>query len=247
MLINPKLCPIINVNSRSISQSSDYNICSVKLLNCTPQTTLVTVYRPRNANADDSAALFQDLNAALLSSRCFIFVGYFNIIRNWRIPVVPCAQRDNGALSHFILGNDLIQHSMLPSRRNYSNILDLIMVFQCLSSSMVIRLPPIADSDHYTQLICTPLISTRDSLLSNMSVKINYNKLQYLLKQLHWQTIFQGVCDVNDYVEIFSYHVQECIANMSIIDHRKKFNSPDLRKSIVWLIQKSKLSGVEAK
>ena len=64
---------------------------------------------------------------------------------------MPCAQKDNGALSHFILGNDLIQLSILPLRRNFDNILDLILVSQCLSSLVVIRLPPIAGSDHYTQ------------------------------------------------------------------------------------------------
>ena len=65
MLINPKLRPVVSANSRSLSLSNGYNICSVKLLNCTPQTTLVTVYRPPNVNADDSVALFHDLYAAL--------------------------------------------------------------------------------------------------------------------------------------------------------------------------------------
>ena len=140
-------------------------------------TTSVTIHWPPNANFYDSAALFQNLNAALLSSLCSIIVDDFNIIRNWCILVVPCAQNDNNALSHFILDNDLIWLSMLLSQRNCSNILDLIMVFQCLSSSMVIRLPQIADSDHSALLIYTPLIRIRDSPSKNMSVKISYNKL----------------------------------------------------------------------
>ena len=73
--------------------------------------------RPSNINANDSAALFQSLNAAFLSFRCSIVVGDYNIIRNWCIPVVPCAQKETGALSHFILDNDLIKLSMLPSRK----------------------------------------------------------------------------------------------------------------------------------
>ena len=59
------------------------------------------------------------------------------------------------------------------------------MASQCLFSSMKIRLLPIAGSDHFMQLIYNPLMSTRNSSSNNMSVKINYNKLKYLLKQLH--------------------------------------------------------------
>ena len=159
MLINTKLHPVISADFRCISPSNGYYKCQVKLLNYLPQTTLVIVYRYQNVKTDDSAALFQALNAALLSSRCFIVVDDFIIILNWRIPVVPFAQKDNGALSHFILANDLIQLSMLQSRRNCSNIKDLIMTSLCPSSSMVIRLPQIAGSDHNRQLIYTPLIS----------------------------------------------------------------------------------------
>ena len=82
LLINPKLQPVLCKQSSLMSTSKYYNICSVKLMNCSPVTTLVVVYRPPDTPVLDTADMLQDLNITLISSRFSIVVGDFNIQRN---------------------------------------------------------------------------------------------------------------------------------------------------------------------
>ena len=65
MLVTLRVRPVLTSFSRSISPSSGYNVCSIYLQNYSPQATLVTVYRPPNAIAEDATTLFSELTRVL--------------------------------------------------------------------------------------------------------------------------------------------------------------------------------------
>ena len=123
-----------------------YNILSIRLQNCVPQTPVVVVSRPPDVTAEQSIALFSDLYKSIDSSCCSVVTGDFNIIRDWSMPIVPRSDCVSGELSNFILDNDFIQLNILPSRGE--QILDLVLVSSFLSNSDVCQLLPVSITWH---------------------------------------------------------------------------------------------------
>ena len=126
---------------------------------------------------------------------------------------------------------------MLPPRINYSSILDLILISQFLNYSLVIHLPPIAGSDHFTQFVCTVIKSSyMQPLFENFITKIDFSLLQHLLNCLDWAVNYLGANSADNYFAIFTNHLQRCIKISSFKRRLKRFGTLDLPKFIVKLI-----------
>lgn len=237
ILVNPNLRPTVRANSSCISPSNGYNICSIKLQNTFPYATLVTVYRPPNATAEDTHALFRDIRAILKSTKCAVVVGDFNIIRDWNAPLVPVSSGAAKELVQLMLESDLIQLNLTPSRGD--NILDLVFVSSGLSDSTIQQLPPVAGSDHLTQLLYCAL--RKNSNITNSydnKPVINFKEMNRLLSQVHWPTIFRNCRDIDDFVATFMNQFTTTVANASQVQRRRKFGARNLPKFIVNLIHK---------
>ena len=63
---------IMTVHSSSVSLCNSYNILYIRLQNCALQATIVVVYRPPDATAEQTIALFSDLHKSIDSSRCSV-------------------------------------------------------------------------------------------------------------------------------------------------------------------------------
>ena len=134
-------CFALHPLSRQVSFSDGNNVCAVKLHNCSPQATIVVVYRSPNATDGNTVAKFQELGSFYLHLEVMykklyvIMVGNFNIVRDWTVPVVPCLVGAEGKLSNLIIDFDLMQLNNQPSQR--LNILDLVLISQYFSKAVV--------------------------------------------------------------------------------------------------------------
>ena len=138
LFVHLRLRPVITVHSSSLSPCNSYNILSIRLPNGVSQASIVVVYRPPDASAEQTIALFFDLHKLIDSSRCSVVMGDFNIIRDWSMPIVTCSDCVSCELSNIILDNDLIQLNMLPLRGEH--ILDLVLISLFLSNSDIFQL-----------------------------------------------------------------------------------------------------------
>ena len=83
----PRLRPIMYARSNFISPLNSYNFYEVKLLNKSPQVTTVVVYRPPDDTAEQTTALFSDLQETLVLSLCCTVMTDFNTVKDWCMPI----------------------------------------------------------------------------------------------------------------------------------------------------------------
>ena len=103
MFVHPRLRLVMTVHSSFVSPPcNSYNILSIRLRNCVPLATLVVVYFPPDAIAEQTIALFSNLHKSIGSSRCSVVMGDFNIISDWSMSIVPCSDCVSGKFSYFI-------------------------------------------------------------------------------------------------------------------------------------------------
>ena len=147
VLMNPQLCPV--ECTPSTTTTDIFNICAVKLLNRTPQTTVIAVYLPPSSRVSDSRNLIEVLSSIIKRLTSFLIVGDFNYVTDWSMQRLFLCSGVAGELVQFMNDFNLRQLNNEPLR--LANTLDLVLVPPRLYKSEVSQLPPFSGSDHMTQ------------------------------------------------------------------------------------------------
>ena len=176
----------------------------------------------------------------LRSTRNSLVLGDFNIIKDWSAPFLACHSGAVDELSNFTLDFDLSQLNLCPSRGN--NVLDLVLVSQLLSSSVVHQMPPFSNCDHKVQVISTNLNKRDDAVLDGVQIqayqKIHFPMLITLLQQINWKVLFNSARDIDEFAYIFNNQIALCINSSMFTRRRRRHGVCDLLRHIVKLINK---------
>ena len=191
---------------KNMKSSSD--ACGVDILFDNKRLSLITVYRPPNANDEDDKALIVMLRNFVASSQIPIVVGDFNL------PSVNWATR-NAALSgdRLILDacNDLDLFQLVEFPTRGTNILDLILVRDQTLVSECEQHANFGSSDHYmvSFKVNKPFHTTRKRKLRYNYQKINVEKLNNDILMVDW-----SICELDaawDKVyDILNAQLNEC-------------------------------------
>lgn len=229
-----------------VSPSDAYNICAVKLLGLTQPTLVVGVYRPPDACVADTEAFFDDLSLLIDQqppSIAVLVAGDFNIAIEGDVP--PAQPRldvpgGEGLLAQFAADYGLTQLVHQPTRG--SRVIDLVLASVALSASIVSAQPPVASSDHSSQIIYTPFL-TRRVKSHRAAEKVNvtdFDTLRAMLAHVKWREIFASSRDVDDYVAVFSSVLNEAMEKSSYVRRRRPCTR-NLPRSVLKLIQRKKV------
>ena len=138
-----------------------------------------------------------------------------------------------GLLAEFMADNNMQQLIKGPTHGN--NTLNLVLVSGVITSSICVGQPPIADSDHDSQLIFTPIITSRHKRGEQQMIhKMDISALHAVLLHANWQQLLSEACNVNDYAAAFKRFLDDCIVSTSYTQRRRPTNK-NLSRDVIKL------------
>jgi hypothetical protein len=185
-----QLTPVVTANDA-------FNVCAVTIGNRRAGVTVVVGYRAPWATYDDTKSLFNLIDAII--TRCterVIITGDFNLPHiDWCAAAPASSGRNESLLTLFAREHGLVQLARMPTRE--SALLDLIFVTSNLCDCRVEDLPPVAESDHNSQLLHVPHVLAPSS--KRWKTVISYEQLANVLNTTVWSQIFASCITADDY------------------------------------------------
>jgi ribonuclease P/MRP protein subunit RPP40 len=161
-----------------------------------------------------------------------IVVGDFNLPHMlWNNSNTSSDSNIESLVRRFAIEHDLTQLATQPTRDNA--LLDLVFVSPGLCDDCVIdNLPPIAGSDHSTQLIHLPVMTKQDKDSNEFT---DYQLLGAILSCVVWETVFAACSTADDYASIFTRTLREALRASSY--HKPRYTRAALPRHIVQLLR----------
>ena len=104
VLAESVLHPIESVASPVVSSSYFFNVCTIRLLGCSPHLVAAGVYLKPGATVGDTKSLFKQLDQVVSSCTSYLVLGDFNLKNiDWSLPNIPSRGSISGELMQFVL------------------------------------------------------------------------------------------------------------------------------------------------
>jgi exonuclease III len=217
-----------------VTSNDAFNVCAVLVGSRSNLILLVLVYRAPWATSSDNKELCTHLELISARHRSLVIVGDFNLPQYKPSGMSPCVNITNHPILRFISENNLTQLVQQPSR--LGAFLDLIFVSPNFANSNVTYLPPIAGSDHSSQLLSIQGVLSPSVIGTTTAVNVEH--LNSILSLINWDFIFSGCLTVDD----FAFHLESVLKEsiMKCTTTRCRFRRQRLPRHIVMLLRAKK-------